>query len=72
MSQRTIIRLALPPNNTAAVESVVELTRSQLLLEGTVAPQTDWAIIADDGIPRTGGAWQVVTDGGKYTGAIKR
>ena len=67
-----IDNLALPPNNTAMVESTVKLTRSQILLEGKVAVQPDWAIIADDGIPRNGGGWQVVTDGGKYNGSIER
>ena len=66
-----INNLALPPNNTASVEREVILTRSQILLEGKVAPQPDWADIAGDNIPRTGGGWQVITDGGKYTGAIK-
>lgn len=50
----------------------MELTRTQILLEGKVAPQREWALIANDGIPRTGGAWQVVTDGGKYSNAIRR
>ena len=36
-----------------------------------VAGQGEWALIANDGILRTGGGWQVITDGGKYTGAIK-
>ena len=67
-----INNLALPPNNTAMAESTVQLTRSQILLEGKVAAQPDWAAIADDGIPRSGGGWQVVTDGGKYNGAIER
>jgi len=31
-----------------------------------------WKRTADDGIPRSGGAWQVVTDGGKYSNAIRR
>ena len=66
-----INNLALPPNNTAVVERTVELTRTQLLLEGKVAGQGEWALIANDGILRTGGGWQVITDGGKYTGAIK-
>ena len=66
-----INNLALPPNNTATVERTVELSRAQLLLEGRVAPQSEWALIADDGIPRIGGGWQIVTDGGKYSGAIK-
>ena len=64
--------LALPPNNSALVESQVELTRTQLLLEGKVAGQPDWALIANDGIARNGGGWQVVTDGGKYSNALKR
>lgn len=66
-----INNLALPPNNSAAVDRTVELSRAQLLLEGNVAPQSEWALIANDGILRTGGGWQVITDGGKYTGAIK-
>lgn len=66
-----INNLALPPNNTAVVERTVQLTRTQLLLEGKVAGQGEWALIANDGILRTGGWWQVITDGGKYTGAIK-
>lgn len=59
-------RLALPPSNTAEVESPVTLARDQVLLEGKVAPQPDW------GSDKTGGGWQVVTAGGKYTGAVKR
>ena len=67
-----INNLALPPNNSASIESQVELTRARILLEGKVAPQREWTLIANDGIPRTGGAWQVVTDGGKYSNAIRR
>jgi len=59
-------KLALPPSNTAEVENPVVLTRNQMLLEGKVAPQPHW------GSDKTGGGWQVVTAGGKYTGAIKR
>ncbi|MEC5408443.1 RHS repeat-associated core domain-containing protein [Paraburkholderia sp. MPAMCS5] len=58
--------LALPPSNTAAVENPVWLARDQILLEGRVAPQPQW------GADKTGQGWQVVTDGGKYTGAIER
>ncbi|WP_426111648.1 RHS repeat-associated core domain-containing protein [Massilia sp. PWRC2] len=59
-------RLALRPNNSAEVESPVVLARNQMLLEGKVAPQPQW------GPDKIGGGWQVVTAGGKYTGAIKR
>lgn len=71
-STERINNLALPPNNSALIESQVELRRTQLLLKGKVAPQQEWALIANDGIPRAGGAWQVVTDGGKYSDAIRR
>ena len=52
-----INNLALPPNNTALVESQMQLTQSQILLEGKVAAQPEWALIADDGISRTGGRY---------------
>jgi RHS repeat-associated protein len=55
--------LALPTSNTAEHQGLVELTRSQTLLEGRVAPQPSW------GAARTAGGWQTVTDGGRYTGA---
>jgi RHS repeat-associated protein len=58
--------LALPPSNTAKVESTITLAKDQVLLEGKVAPQPQW------GTDRTGGGWQVVTAGGKYTGATGR
>ncbi len=61
-----ISKLALPPSNTAEVENPVWLTRDQILLEGKVAPQLQW------GADKTGQGWQVVTAGGKYTGAIER
>ncbi len=61
---KRIRRLALPPSNTAQIEETVLLTRDQLLLEGRVAPQPTW------GTDRTGGGWQVVTKGGRYTGAV--
>ena len=31
-----------------------------------------FALTTNDGIPRTGGAWQVVTDGGKSSHAVRR
>jgi hypothetical protein len=61
-----VSKLALPPSNTAEVEGLVELTRDQTLLEGRVAAQPQW------GADKTGGGWQTVTDGGKYTGAVRR
>ena len=57
--------LSLPPSNTAEVESIVELTRNQLLLEGRVAPQPWW------GTDKAGGGWQVITDGGRSSGAVR-
>ena len=57
--------LALPPNNSATHEGIVSLTRDQVLLEGKVAPQLQW------GHDKVGGGWQVVTAGGKYSGATE-
>jgi RHS repeat-associated protein len=59
-------RLALPPTNSAEFEGLVELSRDQTLLEGRVAAQPQW------GADKTGGGWQTVTDGGRYTGAVRR
>ncbi|WP_128861292.1 hypothetical protein [Mixta gaviniae] len=58
-------KLALPPNNSATYEGKVVLTRPQVLLEGKVAPQLQW------GADKVGGEWQLVTAGGKYSGATK-
>jgi len=57
--------LALPPRNSASYEGTVSLTRPQILLEGKVAPQLQW------GEDKVGGGWQIVTDGGKYSGATQ-
>ncbi|QLK59753.1 DUF4150 domain-containing protein [Enterobacteriaceae bacterium Kacie_13] len=59
-------KLALPPGNSATYEGKVSLTRNQVLLEGKVSPQPQW------GEDKTGDGWQVVTAGGKYSGATKR
>jgi hypothetical protein len=59
-------QLALPPTNSAEFEGLVELSRDQILLEGRVAAQPQW------GADKTGGGWQTVTDGGRYTGAVRR
>ena len=66
-----INKLALPPSNKALIESQVRLTRDQILLEGRVAPQPDWATQAGGwDTRRIGGDWQVVTNGGKWNGAV--
>ena len=57
--------LALPPNNSATYEGKVALTRPQVLLEGKVAPQLQW------GADKVGGEWQIVTAGGRYSGATE-
>lgn len=68
---RRIDKLALPPSNKALIESQVKLTRDQILLGGKVAPQPEWATQTGDGIPRIGGEWQIVTNGGKWNGAVE-
>ncbi len=57
--------LTLPPNNSATYEGKVALTRPQVLLEGRVAPQLQC------GADKVGGEWQIVTAGGKYSGATE-
>ncbi|WP_233969061.1 RHS repeat-associated core domain-containing protein [Pectobacterium polaris] len=57
--------LALPQTNNATYQGKVMLTRDQVLLEGRVAPQPQW------GADKVGGGWQVVTAGGKYSGATR-
>jgi len=54
----------LPPSNSATYVGNVFLTRPQVLLEGKVAPQLQW------GADKVGG-WQIVTAGGKYSGATE-
>ncbi|WP_298841476.1 hypothetical protein, partial [Clostridium sp.] len=66
-----INNLALPPSNKALLESEVKLAKEQILLEGKVAPQPEWAVQAGDGIPRIGGGCQIVTNGGKWNGAVE-
>jgi hypothetical protein len=61
-----IRNLALPPSNTGNVESLVQLTRPQLLFEGVAGPQPR------SGPNRIGGYWQVATAGGKYAGAVRQ
>lgn len=56
--------LALPSSNSATYVGNVFLTRPQVLLEGKVAPQLQW------GADKVGG-WQIVTAGGKYSGATE-
>jgi len=53
------------------IESKVKLTRNQILLEGRVAPQSQWAKEAGDGISRDGNGWQIITDGGRGNHAIE-
>lgn len=57
--------LALPQTNNATYQGKVMLTRDQVLLEGLAAPQPQ------SGADKVGGEWQVVTVGGKYSGATR-
>ena len=41
------------------------------MLEGKIAPQPGMAEEAADGIPRQGGGYQTVTDGGFRSGAVR-
>lgn len=49
--------LELPSINKALYENLITLSRDQILLGGTIAPQPSWAVEAADGIKRSDGGW---------------
>lgn len=61
---------ALPHSNSAEYETTVELSKDQNLVYGTIAPQSKFSKMDPVQAPRSGGAEQVITDGGYNTGAI--
>lgn len=79
-----IINGALYPTNRAEEESKVELNskiknekqegaaKTHNIIIGQAGPQPEFDKKADDGIKRTGGARQIITDGGYGGGAIKK
>lgn len=69
--EERIDALALPASNSAQYKSQIVLTRDQVLLEGRVRGQNESVFSSDDRLSRSGGGWQIVTVGGRYTGAIR-
>jgi hypothetical protein len=65
-----IDRGALPYSNSAEYETTVELARDQNLVYGKIAPQTKFSKMDPAQVPRSGGAEQVITDGGYNSGAV--
>lgn len=65
-----INRGALPHSNTAEYETIVELSSDQNIVYGTVAPQTKFSKMDPAQVPRSGGARQIITNGGYKTGAV--
>lgn len=61
---------ALPHSNSAEFETTVELSRDQNLVYGKIAPQTKCSKMDPAQAPRSGGAEQVITDGGYSAGAV--
>lgn len=61
---------ALPHSNSADYETTVELSKDQNLVYGTIAPQSKFSKMDPVQAPRSGGAEQVITDGGYNTGAV--
>jgi hypothetical protein len=64
--------LALPSSNTAEAEETRHLGFDQTVLEGEVAPQGLPYMQPSEVFtqPREGGGRQIVTAGGRYTGAV--
>ena len=69
--EQRIDKGALPPTNTAEYQTKVQLDRDQDLLTGKIAPQPEFSRQDPQHRPRTGGAEQVVTDGGYRSGAVR-
>lgn len=61
---------ALPNSNPAEFETTVELAKNQNLVYGKIAPQSKFSKMDPKQEPRSGGAEQVITDGGYNTGAV--
>lgn len=61
---------ALPHSNSAEYETTVELSKDQNLVYGKIAPQSKFSKMDPAQAPRSGGADQVITDGGYNTGAV--
>lgn len=61
---------ALPYSNSAEYETTVELSRDQNIVYGKIAPQSKFSKMDPVQAPRSGGAEQVITDGGYNTGAV--
>ena len=61
---------ALPHSNSAEYETTVELSRDQNIVYGKIAPQSRFSKMDPAQALRSGGAEQVITDGGYNTGAV--
>lgn len=66
--EKIIEHAALPPRNRAEQVSNIELARPQNIVIGQAGPQKQFEC---DGIPRSGGTRQIITDGGYKNGAIR-
>lgn len=69
-SQR-INKGALPPSNTAHRQQRVQLGEDQNVVYGKIAPQKQFQKADPKNLPRKGGGYQTITNGGFKTGAVK-
>lgn len=69
-SQR-INKGALPPSNTAQRQQNVQLGKNQNVVYGKIAPQKQFQKADPKNLPRKGGGYQTITNGGFKTGAVK-
>ena len=62
---------ALPPTNTAKRQQKVQLGKNQNVVYGKIAPQKQFQKADPKNLPRKGGSYQTITNGGFKTGAVK-
>lgn len=65
-----IDKRAFPHSNSAEYETTVELSRDQNVVYGKIAAQSKFSKMDPAQAPRSGGAEQVITDGGYNAGAV--
>ena len=70
--EERIDSLALWPKNTAEYETMIVLDKDQDVFVTRIAPQPGWQGEDPKHLPRNGGAWQIMTDGGFKNGAVRQ
>ena len=68
--EERIDKAALPTSNTAEFETKVELLRDQILVKSKIKEQPHFEKVDLEGKKRSGGGYQIITDGGYKKEAI--